>query len=389
MHTIKGSSQLFGFSQIGTVAHAMESSLDPLRQEITPLNLNLVDIIYRGCDIIGRLVASIKETQAEHDAMSELTEIIPKLIDITVAAMGGITRFLRDDFVGFDIRSPSGAKTETPAPQLTMKAEPAPSPAEPATVQVEEDAPLVTPSPVETQAPQKSEPIAPQSVAPSPAPAQASPAPEPVPTPAAPIEEKKAESKPSPSPKETAPKPAATPKAADKPAAKEKKADSSGQETIRVQVALLDKLMNLAGELVLVRNQVLRFASEQKDSEFSKLSQRINLVTTEIQNEVMKMRMQPVGSVLSKFHRVVRDLAKELNKKIELKLEGTETELDKTLIEAVKDPLTHIVEILRIMALRLQKRELGMANQNLVPSPSNLIMRVVKSLSKSMTMAVD
>ena len=124
-----------------------------------------------------------------------------------------------------------------------------------------------------------------------------------------------------------------------RPAAKQE----TSQETIRVQVALLDKLMNLAGELVLVRNQVLRFASNQRDNEFSKISQRVNIVTTEIQNEVMKTRMQPVGSILSKFHRVIRDLSKELNKKIELKLEGTETELDKTLIEAVKDPLTHIV----------------------------------------------
>ena len=81
----------------------------------------------------------------------------------------------------------------------------------------------------------------------------------------------------------------------------DKKAES--QETIRVQVSLLDKLMNLAGELVLVEIQkVLRFATNEKNAEFSKLAQKVNLVTTEIQNEVMKTRMQPVGSILSKFN---------------------------------------------------------------------------------------
>lgn len=117
------------------------------------------------------------------------------------------------------------------------------------------------------------------------------------------------------------------------------KADS----TIRVQVSLLDRLMTLMGEMVLVRNQVLQYSNKTDDLEFLNLSQKLDVVTSELQEETMKTRMQPIGNILTKFQRVVRDLSGSLNKKINLNLIGVETELDKTLIEAVKDPLTHIV----------------------------------------------
>ncbi len=113
--------------------------------------------------------------------------------------------------------------------------------------------------------------------------------------------------------------------------------------TIRVQVSLLDRLMTLMGEMVLVRNQVLQYSNKTDDLEFLNLSQKLGVVTSELQEETMKTRMQPIGNILTKFQRVVRDLSGSLNKKINLNLIGVETELDKTLIEAVKDPLTHIV----------------------------------------------
>ncbi len=113
--------------------------------------------------------------------------------------------------------------------------------------------------------------------------------------------------------------------------------------TIRVQVSLLDRLMILMGEMVLVRNQVLQYSQKNDDLEFLNLSQKLDVVTSELQEETMKTRMQPIGNILTKFQRVVRDLSGTLNKKINLNLVGVETELDKTLIEAVKDPLTHIV----------------------------------------------
>jgi chemotaxis protein histidine kinase CheA len=112
---------------------------------------------------------------------------------------------------------------------------------------------------------------------------------------------------------------------------------------IRVDVSLLDKLMNLVGELVLARNQILQFSSTQQDTSFLNTSQRLNLITTELQEGVMKTRMQPIGNIWSKFPRVVRDLATACGKQINIEMEGKETELDKTIIESIKDPLTHLV----------------------------------------------
>lgn len=113
--------------------------------------------------------------------------------------------------------------------------------------------------------------------------------------------------------------------------------------SIRVPVPLLDNLMALMGEMVLVRNQVLQFSNSSENQTLLSMSKRLNVVTNEIQAEMMKTRMQPIGNVISKFSRVVRDISQELGKDIRLQLTGTETELDKSLLETVKDPLTHIV----------------------------------------------
>ena len=101
--------------------------------------------------------------------------------------------------------------------------------------------------------------------------------------------------------------------------------------------------MNLVGELVLTRNQVLQYNAAQEDAVLHGISHRLNLITAELQERVMKTRMQPVSRIFNLFPRVVRDLATALNKQITLEIEGAETELDRTLVEAIKDPLTHIV----------------------------------------------
>ncbi|MDX2052225.1 MAG: chemotaxis protein CheW [Polyangiaceae bacterium] len=113
--------------------------------------------------------------------------------------------------------------------------------------------------------------------------------------------------------------------------------------TIRVEVSQLDKLMNLVGELVLARNQILQFIGPDTDAVLQTTTQRLNLVTTELQEGVMKTRMQPIDTVWSKFPRVIRDLARSCRKRVRVEMEGRDTELDKTIIEAIKDPLTHIV----------------------------------------------
>ncbi len=112
---------------------------------------------------------------------------------------------------------------------------------------------------------------------------------------------------------------------------------------IRVGVGLLDKLMDLVGELVLTRNQILQFNTDREDAALNTTSQRLNLITTELQEGVMKTRMQPIGMVWNKLPRVVRDMAVALGKQIQLEMDGADTELDRTIIEAIKDPLVHLV----------------------------------------------
>ncbi len=115
------------------------------------------------------------------------------------------------------------------------------------------------------------------------------------------------------------------------------------ESTIRVDVRLLDDLMNLVGELVLSRNELVRLATDHEDNVFVPPSQRLNLITTELQEGIMKTRMQPINSAWSKLPRVVRDLAHQLGKDVRVEMIGRETELDRTIIEAIRDPLTHIV----------------------------------------------
>jgi two-component system chemotaxis sensor kinase CheA len=114
-------------------------------------------------------------------------------------------------------------------------------------------------------------------------------------------------------------------------------------DTIRVDVGLLDKLMTLVGELVLGRNQLLQVSNNVNDAGLQAVSQGISLIATELQEEVMKTRMQPIGNIWAQFPRTVRDVALGFGKQVNIEMEGKETELDKTIIEAIKDPLTHLV----------------------------------------------
>ncbi len=115
------------------------------------------------------------------------------------------------------------------------------------------------------------------------------------------------------------------------------------ESSIRVDVDLLDTLMRLVGELVLTRNQVVRQAGDLQDVDLMRSSQRLNLIASELQEGVMKTRMQPIDNLWSKLPRVVRDLGANCGKQVSLTMVGKETELDRTLLEAVKDPLTHLV----------------------------------------------
>jgi two-component system, chemotaxis family, sensor kinase CheA len=116
---------------------------------------------------------------------------------------------------------------------------------------------------------------------------------------------------------------------------------TTAESTLRVDVALLNRMMNLVGELVLTRNQVLQATAA--DPNMTLLSRRLDMVTADLRESVMKARMQPVSHIFSKMPRIVRDLSQSLGRRARLRLEGQETELDKSLLEAIKDPLTHAV----------------------------------------------
>lgn len=137
------------------------------------------------------------------------------------------------------------------------------------------------------------------------------------------------------------------PKPAAKPAkAASKDGDQKGpvsQQSIRVNVETLEQLMTMVSELVLTRNQLLEISRSQEDSDFKVPLQRLSSVTAELQEGVMKTRMQPIGNAWQKLPRVIRDLAQELNKDIELDMHGQDTELDRQVLELIKDPLTHMV----------------------------------------------
>jgi two-component system chemotaxis sensor kinase CheA len=123
---------------------------------------------------------------------------------------------------------------------------------------------------------------------------------------------------------------------------KESKAPPA-ETNLRVNITLLDSLMNLAGELVLGRNQLIQAVSSNDFRTVQGTAQRLDLITSELQEAIMLTRMQPIGNVFNKFPRVVRDLARNLGKQVDLNLEGKGVELDKTIIEAIGDPLTHLV----------------------------------------------
>jgi two-component system chemotaxis sensor kinase CheA len=150
---------------------------------------------------------------------------------------------------------------------------------------------------------------------------------------------------PTPAPKPVAKPAAAVKKAVDKSAPQEKKAAaaSQGETTVRVDTKRLDQIMNMVGELVLVRNRLTSLGMTKDDEDLTKAVSNLDAVTTDLQGAVMKTRMQPIKKVFGRFPRVVRDLARSLKKEIKLVLEGEETDLDKNLVEALADPLVHLV----------------------------------------------
>jgi len=314
IHTIKGTSGFLGFSKLEALTHVGESLLSRVRDGELVLDTAMTSALLAMVDAVRRILASVEASGEEGD--EDHSSIIQEL-----ARVGG-----------------AGAAHAASVPPAAAVAVAPPPP--PPVVAV---APV---SPVFLQAPpvsavflQRPAPVVAAAPAPEPAPApQAAPAPPPPVVAAAPP--------PPPPPAVVAVLPSRGPAleaTGDHHDPAVPRGPSVSDTTVRVDVVLLDRVMNLVGELVLARNQIIQFGTTAKDASFVKASQRLNLLTTELQEGVMKTRMQPIGNVWGKFPRVVRDLSQICGKQVELELDGAGTELDRTIIEAIKDPLTHAV----------------------------------------------
>ena len=291
IHTIKGTAGFFGFKTLEAIAHFAEDILSKLRDGLVVADEETIDMLLKAVDYIKAIIAALEETGKE--------PVDEEYLDFLV------------DLRNFAEKIAKRAEGGGAAPKEEAKKPEGEPPQEEAKEETKEEA---KEEPQKEESPKEEPPKAEEQKTP----AQAEP---------------KAEAKPE------APKPQTAPKKADKAAPHVHLTETH----VRVDVKLLDQLMNLAGELVLSRNRLVQIASRISDPELLNATQNLSLVTTELQEKIMKTRMQPIGNVFNKFPRIVRDLARSTGKKVNLRIEGADTELDRSIIDAIKDPLTHLV----------------------------------------------
>ncbi|SOD74515.1 two-component system chemotaxis sensor kinase CheA [Jatrophihabitans sp. GAS493] len=331
IHTIKGTSGFLAYHRLEAVTHAGESLLAKLRDGAFRMTPDTADALLRMVDAVRAILVNIEQQHNEGDAdVTPLVEELRALLESKLAeAAAG------EAAPSVDADAEVEAVVDATAEPVAADAAPA---AGPSGLEI-----LKPKAPAKPRAPRASTAKA----APKAAPAKAAPAKAiaaktaavtPVETAVVePVTAKPAAAK--------APAKAAAAKA-NPNAAAPAEADGRpgiGDSTIRVDVTLLEQLMRLVGELVLARNQIVQRASTIEDDELGRACHRLNLVAGELQEGVMRTRMQPIDHVWSKLPRVVRDLSSQLGRTVRLEMEGGDTELDRTLLEAVKDPLTHLV----------------------------------------------
>ncbi len=298
VHTIKGTCGFLGLPRLEKVAHASENVLGKFRDGVLPVTPYSVTLILASLDRIKMLLSTLEQTAKEPEG-SDI-----ELIDQLNAHADG-----KDDE---DVLQPAPASSAEVAPQPAEKntAHAAESEADEFGFVPMTAAQLASNVKTEQSSPSITENHPPVTAAPTAHMA----------TPAE--------------------KSATTDKAGAAPATTE---SALAAQTLRVNVDVLEGLMTMVSELVLIRNQMLQILRTQKDTEFTGPLQRLNHVTSDLQEQVMKTRMQPIGNAWSKLPRIIRDLAHELDKKIDLQMLGADTELDRQVLEMIKDPLTHMV----------------------------------------------
>jgi two-component system chemotaxis sensor kinase CheA len=284
IHPIKGTCGFIGLTGLGAVAHSAENVLGQMCDDTLDVTPDAISLVLEAIDEIKEFLQGIEATGSEPE--NDNSGLIAKL----------------------DLLAQFGADNAKAAAAKSAPAAPAPPPAAPPEISQE------TETPVTSERTPMQETVIPDANA------------EPVGT--------------KPVVQEESVEPEAKNEAAPEG---EKKRKSVADLSIRVNVDVLDSLMNLVGELVLTRNQLLQLARDDDESIYAAPITHLNRVTTDLQEGVMKTRMQPIGNAWNKLPRLVRDLSQVTGKQIELEMTGAETELDRTVLDAIKDPLTHMV----------------------------------------------
>ncbi|MBR1178175.1 hybrid sensor histidine kinase/response regulator, partial [Bradyrhizobium sp. KB893862 SZCCT0404] len=328
VHTIKGTCGFLGLPRLEALAHAGETLMGKFRDGM-PVTGQAVTVILSSIDRIKEILAGLEATEAEPEGNDrDLIDKLEAMVEQGMAAMSGSAQ---------PMPAAGAAAPVAEAPPLVPEA-PAAAPAKDMTTGSLVDQTLERPlRPGEVSLDELERAFRETAIeAPAPAPvAKAEPAPAPAaeaPAPAAKEAAKEAK----------APKEKAAPKKsmADETAGE---GDRIANQSIRVNVDTLEHLMTMVSELVLTRNQLLEISRRNEDTEFKVPLQRLSNVTAELQEGVMKTRMQPIGNAWQKLPRIVRDLSSELGKQIELEMHGADTELDRQVLDLIKDPLTHMV----------------------------------------------
>ncbi len=311
IHSVKGAAGFLGLSVINALAHSLENVLNMIRNRELVTTSPIVNSMLRAADQLRSLVDDVAKSNSVD--VSHFVEELEAIATGTVAIEGGDASLIgthphHEEQVGGEVY----AEAHTSVPQFEETYNELPS-GERSFETIEE---AIRENLADIQAEAVVQP--PRPLSPTRKPAAA-----PIPLP------EKARISP----------PVANQDAVSAPAKQTRAADSF----VRVNVALLDRLMNLAGELVLSRNQLLSAVSLGVKEGLENIASRVDQVTSELQETIMQTRMQPIGTIFNRFPRVVRDLSAKLGKECVLEIEGNEVEVDKTIVEAMGDPLTHLV----------------------------------------------
>ncbi|MGL2670409.1 chemotaxis histidine kinase/response regulator CheAY2 [Helicobacter pylori] len=347
-HTIKGSSSFLNLNILTHLTHNMEDVLNRARKGEIKITPDIMDVVLRSIDLMKTLLVTIRDTGSDtnNGKENEIEEAVKQLQAITSQNLEGaketsgtketqkeIKEEVKEENKENKAKAPTASSQENPASDNPLADEPdldyANMSAEEVEAEIERLLNKRQEADKERRAQKKQEAKPKQEVTPT----KETPKTETLKT-------------------ETPKAPKTETKAKAKADTEENKAPSIGvEQTVRVDVRRLDHLMNLIGELVLGKNRLIRIYSDVEErydgekflEELNQVVSSISAVTTDLQLAVMKTRMQPVGKVFNKFPRMVRDLSRELGKSIELIIEGEETELDKSIVEEIGDPLIHII----------------------------------------------